>query len=185
MDHGIRLLAQWLALLGGAALIAMITIVCMSVTGRFLIPVGLAPIRGDYEIVEGLAAFAVFAFLPWCQLSRSLATVDVFAAMMSQRTNRAIDLLSDALMTVFFYLVTWRLCLGMLDKINRGDKSFILGYPMWWVYAAGLLGAVIACIVSTYLTVARLRGRPLSTWPGAGESRTERTNEDNAREDVK
>lgn len=184
MDYAIRLITQWLALLGGAALIAMIMIVCISVTGRFLIPVGLAPIRGDYEIVEGLAAFAVFAFLPWCQLSRSLATVDVFTAMMSPRVNSAIDLLSDAFMTVFFYLVTWRLCLGMLDKINRGDKSFILGYPMWWVFAAGLFGVVIACIVSTYLTIARLRGRPLTAGPGAGESRTEGTGTDKAGENA-
>lgn len=157
MDRVFRLTAQWSALLGGTALLAMIIVVCVSIVGRSLIPVGLSPIKGDYEIVEALAAFAVFAFLPWCQFTRSHASVDIVTAMLPAPVNRVIDIVAEVLMTVFLYLVTWRLFIGATDKFGRGDSSFILGYPIWWIYAAGLVGAVIACLISTYLVWVRFR----------------------------
>lgn len=158
MDRIVITTARWLALLGGLALVAMTVILCTSITGRALIAVGLSPIRGDYEIIEGLSAFAVFSFLPWCQVTRAHATVDAFTQLLPDMANRVIDIVTEATMTGLLYLLTWRLYVGLFDKMRRGDTSFILGYPTWWVFAGGLIGAVIACLVSTWLVWARIRG---------------------------
>ena len=40
----------------------------------------LGPVPGDFELVEVGTGFAVFAFLPWCQLKRGHATVDLFTS---------------------------------------------------------------------------------------------------------
>ena len=76
-------LARFMAILGGAVLIALIIIVTISVIGRGLntfghsafitnwsqaasdafLATGVGPILGDFELVEMGVAFAVFAFL--------------------------------------------------------------------------------------------------------------------------
>ena len=66
----VEAMARALALIGGAALIVIIGVTVVSVVGRALIFVGLGPIPGDFEIVEALTGFAVFCFLPYCQLVR-------------------------------------------------------------------------------------------------------------------
>ena len=58
-------LSQWAALFGGVLLCLMILMVVASITGRALVPMGLAPVPGDFELIEVGAAVVVFFFLPW------------------------------------------------------------------------------------------------------------------------
>ena len=74
LDRG----AAGLAFCGGVVLVAIALTTVISIVGRALIPIGLSPIRGDFELVEMGVAVAVFGFLPWCQLNRGHITVDVF-----------------------------------------------------------------------------------------------------------
>lgn len=148
-------LARSLAILGGIVLVALTLIVVVSISGRMLIFAGLGPIPGDYEIVEAGTGFAVFAFLPWCQLKRGHATVDLFTSMLSVRVNRVIDLVSEVLMTIVIVLIAWRLWAGMIDKINYGETTFILQFPVWWAYAACMAAAAVAVAVSLYIMVVR------------------------------
>ena len=86
-----------LALAGGAALLAITALTVISVTGRGLIAVGLGPVPGDSELVEMAAAFAIFSFLPWCQLQRGHVTVDLFMAPLGRRANLTADLIGNGL----------------------------------------------------------------------------------------
>jgi TRAP-type C4-dicarboxylate transport system permease small subunit len=153
----IRGLAKGLALVGGLVLIILTVLTVISVTGRSLIWLGLRPITGDFELVELGTGFAVFTFLPWCQLSRGHATVDLFASAFPSRFNRIIDLAAEILMTLMLGLIAWRLWAGMLDKLRYGETTFILQYPIWWGYAACLVAAVVAVIVSIYMVGVRYR----------------------------
>jgi TRAP-type C4-dicarboxylate transport system permease small subunit len=143
-------LARWCALLGGIVLIGVVIMSCLSIIGRALDGIGLGPIQGDYELVQMGIGFAIFAFLPWCQLRRGHATVDLFQARMGRRMNRTIDLISDIAMFTAATLIMWRLWLGMLDKKSYGETTFILQFPVWIPYAAGLIGAVVFVIVAAY-----------------------------------
>jgi len=164
-------LARILAILGGLALVAITVLTVVSITGRALISYGLRPIPGDFELVEALTGFAVFAFLPWCQLNRGHATVDVFTSFLSPRANRVIDVISEVLMTLAIVLITWRLWYGMQDKIRYNEVTFILQFPVWWGYAAALVAAVGAVIVSFYVLFVRvqelLSGRTIIQGQGA------------------
>ncbi|WP_235679320.1 TRAP transporter small permease [Aquibium microcysteis] len=117
--------------------------------------VGAVP--GDFELVEAGTAFAVFAFLPWCQLNRGHATVDLFTSYLPASANRWIDLLAETLMTIVFIVLAWRLWVGMMDKIRYGETTFILQYPVWWGFASAMVGAVVCVIVSFYMTGVRVR----------------------------
>ncbi len=141
---------------GGAALIAVLLLTVVSIIGRGLIFAGLGPIPGDFELVEAGTAFAVLAFLPICQFHRGHVTVDLFLSRAGRRPNAAIDVVANLLMTGAAGVLTWRLYLGMLDKRSYGETTFILQFPIWWSYAAALLGAGVFALVCAYTVLRSL-----------------------------
>ncbi len=151
----IEWLARALAILGGLVLVVITLLIVVSITGRGLVRHGLGPIPGDFELVEAMTAFAVFSFLPWCQLQRAHATVDVFTSFFPDRINRVIDLLAELLMTLVMILLAWRLWYGMMDKIRYQETTFILQFPVWWGFAAAMCAIVVGVIVSVYMTIVR------------------------------
>jgi TRAP-type C4-dicarboxylate transport system permease small subunit len=156
-------LSMWLALAGGAVLSLLVVMTCASIAGRSLSVIGLAPIPGDYELVETGIAFSVFSFFPWCQHQGGHARVDLFRRLLGKTGNWAMDVVSNLLALVISFLIAWRLFEGMLDKFDYGETTFILQLPLAWGYAACLPGAfvfVLASLSCLLRTVAQ--GRPSS-----------------------
>lgn len=149
-------LAKGVALLGGASLIVSIVVVVWSVVGRSLIWAGLSPVRGDYEIVTMLVAFALFSFLPWAHLTRSHASVEIFTDRLGRRANQAIQIVSDALMLLLALFIAWRHTLGTMDKFDYGETTLLLRTPLGWPYSACLLGLYAFVIVAVYVLIRTL-----------------------------
>ena len=149
--------AQALALAGGVALLGMTLLTVVSVTGRGLIAIGLGPVPGDYELVEMAAAFAVFSFLPWCQLQRGHVTVDLFMAPLGRRVNLVADLIGNLLLTAAAGVIAWRLWLGLQDRLAFGETSFLLGIPLWIGYVLASFGAALFVVVSLHTALRSLR----------------------------
>ena len=58
-------------------------------------------------------------------------------------------------MSIIIIVIAWRLAIGMMDKIRYGETTFILQFPVWWPFAACMVAAVIAIVVSLYMTGVR------------------------------
>lgn len=157
IDRLMRLFAALLAILGGVALIVVILATVASVSGRALLWIGLGPIRGDFELVELGTGFAVFAFLPWVQINRQHASVEILTMHMGDGINRLIDFVADLLMLSVAVLLTWKHWGGTLDKLAYGETTFILQYPIWWAYASGLVGAIGFVLISFWCTILSAR----------------------------
>lgn len=142
-----------LAILGGLVLVAVTVITDASIVGRALIPLGLRPIHGDFELVELGIGFAIFSFMPWCQFNRGHATVDIFTSWLPPRALHLLDLLIDIAFAVVITIVVWRMGDGLGGKMANGQKSFILQMPVWWTYAGGMVGGVAWIGVSLYCVV--------------------------------
>jgi TRAP-type C4-dicarboxylate transport system permease small subunit len=150
-------LARITATVGGLMVVALIVMTCLSILGRGLISLGLGPVPGDYELIEAGMAFAIFCFLPLCQLEAAHATVDVFTAPLGGPINRLLLALWDVLFTAALILITWRLYEGMLGKLGNGETTMFLQFHLWWAYAACLPPALIAVIVGLWSSADRLR----------------------------
>lgn len=185
-DRAVRALAQAMALLGGAVLMAMVVMVCLSILGRSalallhsgfmqahlpvlaraLLDAGVGPIRGDYELVESGMAFAIFAFLPWCHLTGGHATVDLLAERLPLRARRVLEAVAAAVFAAALVLIAVKLHEGMDAQMRRGTTTFLLQYPVWWSYLAALIPAYLAAGVGCYLALVRLAeaalNRPLT-----------------------
>jgi TRAP-type C4-dicarboxylate transport system permease small subunit len=146
-------LARSIAIAGGVVLSVVVLIVVVSVVGRALIPFGLSAVPGDFEIVQFGVLFAIFCALPLTQYLRGHADVSVLVDHLPARAVAIIEFIMDLLMLVATVFILWRFSVGMLDKYGNRETTFILHLPLWWTYAAAMLGAVSMVIVSAYCVV--------------------------------
>ena len=117
MSHIAARLAVFSALTGGVTLIGLVVLTCVSVAGRALIPFGFSAIPGDYELMQAGIGFAVFCFLPYCQVVAGHATVDVFTARLGRRPNRVIAAFWEIVFALVLIAISWRLFDGFLGKL--------------------------------------------------------------------
>ena len=176
--------ARLMAICGGLVLTLLIVLICISVVGRSLngllhgwigsvmpglsawaLGLGVGPINGDFELVEAGVAFAIFAFLPLCQISAGHASVDIFTAKLPMRINRVLQLGIDVIFAIVLIAIAYQLYNGMLSKQSYGDTTFLLQFPIWWAYAASLSGAVLTAVIAFYVAGIRavecLRGEDI------------------------
>ncbi|OAN67497.1 TRAP transporter small permease [Seohaeicola saemankumensis] len=169
-------LSRFMAILGGIVLTALIILVCVSVLGRTLngflhsepvvavlgdfaktlLDAGVGPILGDFELVEAGVAFAIFAFIPFCQITGGHATVDIFTSMLPLKANRLLQMVIDIVFAGVLILIAMQLYEGMLSKMQYRETTFLLQFPVWWSYAASLVAAVVSAIVSVYIAIIRM-----------------------------
>lgn len=176
MQRIFQTLARVFAYLGGAMLVALVVLTSMSVLGRklndllhvlvagdrlaglaqALLDAGIGPVKGDIELVEAGMAFAIFAFLPLCQITSGHAAVDIFAAKLAPRPNRILRAATEVVFAAVLVLIAVQLGAGMLSKLSSGQTTFLLQFPLWWAYALSLSGAGAAALVAIYVVYVRL-----------------------------
>ncbi|MEZ5684589.1 MAG: TRAP transporter small permease subunit [Paracoccaceae bacterium] len=168
-----------LALLGGAALLALVAMVCLSALGALalkfatsawagaqvpalaglILDSGLGPFKASFELVEHALPPIVFACLPLVQLRHAHAQVDLFAQRLPAPARRVLAVVWQGLAAALLALICWRLGVGMASKRAAGDSTFLLHLPVWWAYAACLPGAALGAVVAGWLGLEAARGR--------------------------
>jgi TRAP-type C4-dicarboxylate transport system permease small subunit len=178
MRNIVHALARVTALLGGFVLLALILLTTLSIIGRsvnkflhadffdrmltgvsqFLLDLGIGEINGSYELLEAGVAFAIFSFLPICQLHGSHFTVDIFTAALPDAFNRWLAAIWEIVLTAVVILLIWRLFGGLERYFGNGETTLFLQFPVWWAYACSFAAGVVACIVAVYCAALRLAG---------------------------
>lgn len=176
MHRHVDRIARWFALLGGSVLSILIVLTCFSIIGRSLhsvlnsdfmqttlpelanalLTIGVGPINGDFELVEAGIAFAIFSFLPLCQLNGAHASVDIFTSKLPVQINRYLRMIIEIVFALVIVLIAWQHFLGMLSKYNSGQTTFLIQFPVWWAYAFSLAGAIAAAFISIYIAAMRM-----------------------------
>jgi TRAP-type C4-dicarboxylate transport system permease small subunit len=62
------------------------------------------------------------------------------------RLQRALTVLSDALMFIVWLLLVWRMGLATTEYRHNAEVTFILQMPVWWGYAASMPAAVVGVV---------------------------------------
>ncbi|MEM6480393.1 MAG: TRAP transporter small permease subunit [Pseudomonadota bacterium] len=169
-------MARIMAVFGGFVLLALVLLTCVSILGRMLngllngdflqtvaprfsdwaLAFGVGPILGHVEIVEAGVAFAIFAFLPLCQLSGVHAKVSLVTDRLSCPVRRWLIAGIDTIFAATLILIAWRLSEGLVEKREFSETSFMLQFPIWWAYAASLVAAITAVIAGLYIATVRI-----------------------------
>ena len=144
----LRRVIEWWALLGGVVLLG---IALMTTWSAFSGWVFGKPLAGDFELTEIFVAVAIFAFLPYCQVSNANVTADLFTARAGPRVLAAFGLFAALLALAIALLLTWRTWAGLIDYRKYVETTAILKIPVWTAYVpalASLALLVVACLIS-------------------------------------
>lgn len=159
--------ARLSAYAGGVLLAGLAAMTVASILGRRLSGVGLAPIRGDYELVANGVALAVFAFLPWCQLGRGHVAVDLLVDRLPARAKAAFGLVADSLVALASLVILVQLWRGFGEKFPYGsdglraalgmgyrpffaETTYELEIPVWIPYAGAVALAALFAATCVY-----------------------------------
>ena len=82
--------------------------------------------------------------------------MDIFTNGLPVGVQRVLFALIEIIFAGVLVMIAWQLMHGMLDKMDRGQTTFLLQFPVWWAYAFSLIGAAAAAIVGVYTALARV-----------------------------
>lgn len=143
-----------LAVLGGLLCFFTAAMITVSVTGRYLFA---APVPGDWDLIGIIAGTAVFAFLPYCQLTRSNIVVDFFTVNMAPRGKATLDSVG----TLFYLLVaamfTWRLHYGAFELYESREVLAAFNFYRWWTLPFSIACLYVLMCVIVYTLVRDIR----------------------------
>ena len=142
------------ALLGGVVTLAVVVVQTASVVTGIL----GAPVPGDFELTELGIAVAVFAFLPYCQLTDANVTADIFTSGLGKRTQSALVLLSSVIALVFAILMAWRTWLGAQNQFDYDYQTAILQIPIGYAFIAIVISLILVAVAAIITIVESCQG---------------------------
>jgi len=140
----LSLIKTW-ALLGGLLLLAVVLMTTYSAVAGFIIS---KPFPGDFELTEMGVAVAAFAFLPYCQLTFSNVSADIFTARARPPMVRTLNRLGSLIAVFFSGLLIWRMYEGMLDYQTYLEFTTILQIPLWYAFVPTLFSLLLLLIAA-------------------------------------
>lgn len=146
----LHMIAQLLALIGGIVVAAMAVLTTASVAARTFLG---APIAGDYELVGIMNGVAVFAFLPYCQITLRNIVVDFFMDGASARTKSICDAIGSLLYFGLACLLTWRLIYGAIDMYKYSEQTPTLSIPRWITFPFDIACMFVLIVVTIYTLI--------------------------------
>lgn len=139
-----RLIQLW-ALLGGFVLLAVVLMTTVSAVTGFLFA---KPFPGDFELTEMGVAVAAFAFLPYCQLTFSNVSADIFTQKAGPEVNRMLSRLGSVIALLFSILLMWRMFEGLKDYQTYLETTTILQIPIWYAFVPTLASLALLALAA-------------------------------------
>lgn len=119
------------ALLGGSITLALSLMTALSALSNIVFA---RPFSPDHELVKHFIAIAIFMFLPYCQLTGSNVTVDIFTEGMSERGKSAMVAFSSLFALAFSLLMLRQMYLGFFSYLRFPEVTPVLRLPLWTAF---------------------------------------------------
>lgn len=146
------LVTAW-AIVGGILLLAVVLVNVISVVGSALFD---KPFPGDFELTEVGVCVAAFSFLPYCQITGSNVSADIFTQGASERWLAIFGFFGSLTALLFSGLLMWRMYAGMLDQKAYDYTTAILQIPHWMAFVPILISLALL-MVASLLTIVSSR----------------------------
>ena len=116
------------------------------------------PVPGDFEMVQMGVAIAAFSFLPYCQLTGTNVTADIFTSRASPRWVALFVLLAALVAVAFSVLLIWRMSDGLASYLEYEEVTTILNIPLWTAFPPILISLALLIVASAITVGQALRG---------------------------
>jgi TRAP-type C4-dicarboxylate transport system permease small subunit len=138
------------------ASVALVVMMLVTVLDVFLRYAFNSPIRGSYDMVEAMLAVFVFHGMSTAFLQRRNIVIDVIDSFAHRYVVAALIRVSDVLTVLTLALFAYAMITPALQAYNYGDLKMELQVPVWWLWAAALVGmaGAILCAVGALIAPA-------------------------------
>ncbi|WP_010139806.1 TRAP transporter small permease [Oceanicola sp. S124] len=137
-------LARGLALLGFVGLLVLALMTTLDVGLRWLFK---APIQGVNDVSSVVMAVVISACIPANLAMKQNIRVEVFGALGGRWLDRLLEVLSSALTMVFILLIAWQFVPYALSLHENGDRTWVLGWPVWPWWSVATVMVCLAAFV--------------------------------------
>lgn len=137
----VTLLLTWI---GGAAMLAMVGIIVVSVAMRYVMQ---QPMLGANELIQMTSVVLVMAALPYCTEQGGHIRVDILDGVLGRWGRLAGDVVYRVLAIFVLGTLAQRAVVKTADTFKWSDATNMLGLPMWPLYAVLAAGAALCVIV--------------------------------------
>lgn len=165
LARAVRTAVRWWALVGGILTLALALMTAASAVSNIFTG---QPFAADYELVKHVIAVAIFMFLPYCQITGSNVTVDIFTESMSEWKKNAMAAFSSLFAIAFSLLLLVQMYGGFKSYIRFQEVTPVLKLPLWTAFPPILLSLALlllaACVTfaANWAALRARRGEPTS-----------------------
>jgi TRAP-type C4-dicarboxylate transport system permease small subunit len=157
--------ARWWALLAGVVTLGLALMTAGSALSNIFLG---RPLPADYELVKHIVAVVIFMFLPYCQITGSNISVDIFTESLTARRKAFLDVLSSVFALGFAILMLMQMSGGMQSYLKYREVTPVLKLPLWTAFPPILFSLVLLGLAACVTLVAQIRAyRALSTKRGS------------------
>lgn len=132
---------------GGFLLVLCAALTTVSIATHALFKM---PIHGEHDLVTFGASWAVYLFLPWCQMIKGNVVVDFFLANAPVRLRALCDAFGSLVFAVIGALLIWRMSVGAEEVMRSGQSSAVLKIPYWTSFPLALFCLALLLAVTLY-----------------------------------
>ena len=131
LDAFSRRFANWLALLGLFALVALATLTISNVMGRWLFS---SPLHWVEDIYRLLIAVVVASFFPSAFAQRGHIAIEFLGAILSPALKNLFGIVIAFILLVYVIILSWLLYEYTYDVWRNGETTWLKGYSVtpWW-----------------------------------------------------
>lgn len=137
-----------LSVAGGLLFVGLVVMSIVSIVGRKL---ASAPVPGDVEVLQMVAAAASASFFAYCHMNGGDVKVDFFTAKASPRAVHGMDAVASLLVCLFGTVLTWRVWVGAMSTFEAQETSAILGWPVGVAQFAMVPGFFLTTLAGLYM----------------------------------
>lgn len=141
------------------ASVALIIMMLVTLSDVFLRYVFNSPIRGSYDMVETMLAVFVFHGMSTGFLQRRNIVIDLIDSFAHRAVVAVLIRISDLLTILTLALFAYAMIKPAMQAYAYGDMKMELQIPVWYLWAAALLGmaGAILCACGRLFTSAEAK----------------------------
>ncbi|MFC3722111.1 TRAP transporter small permease [Neoaquamicrobium sediminum] len=150
IERRIKGVARVVALIGFFGLLLLAAMTTVDILLRWLFN---APLHGVNDVSSVVMAIVIAACIPANLAMKQNISVEVLGSIGGTRTRRVLDVVASLFTLVFIILMAWRFVPYAEGLRETGDRTWVLGWPIWpWWMAASVL-MIAAAIVQVLVTI--------------------------------
>jgi len=135
------------------ASVALIVMMAATLADVFMRYAFNNPIRGTYEFVEAMMVLFVFNGMSTAFLQRRNIVIDLIDSIVPRFIVAALIRLADLLTVATVAMFAYAMLKPALQSYSYGEVKMELQVPIWWFWAAALIGVAgaILCAIGALL----------------------------------